>query len=316
MNTNELKPGERFFQEQRTLTFRKEPISYIHSGIIDANGEMWTTDELDEVNISQIYNQYREKYGIPFPQEMTALRAHYGLSAAKMSLILGFGTNQYRLYEDGEVPSISNARVITAARNSEVFLTFVDSARASLTEADYNKIVARIRKVGSYEISALPSIKNGYICFSREKIEEVVRYLLTKLGPVFVTKMNKLLFYSDFLHFRRYGVAITGMSYKAMQYGPVPFRWGDVYSRLKTIEMKEYVYPSGQSGILLDIRDSQEGLTLTESEQRVLDTVCELFANMSAGEISDVSHQERGWIENAPTSSDISFNYAFDLNYR
>ena len=114
MDNNKLLPGEKYFQEVRTITFRKEEFSYIHTGIIDEEGEMWTTTEMDEANIFQVYNQYRVKHGIPFPGEISGIREHYGLSAAKMAQILGFGINQYRMYEDGEVPSVSNARTIIA----------------------------------------------------------------------------------------------------------------------------------------------------------------------------------------------------------
>lgn len=32
--------------------------------------EEFTTAELDELNTNQLYNQYREKYSIPFPDEV------------------------------------------------------------------------------------------------------------------------------------------------------------------------------------------------------------------------------------------------------
>ena len=98
MESNKLSPGERYFQEVRTANFRKEEYSYIHTGIIDENGDQWTTTELDEANLFQVYNQYRVRHAIPFPDEICAIRRHYGLSAAMMSRILGFGINQYRMY--------------------------------------------------------------------------------------------------------------------------------------------------------------------------------------------------------------------------
>ena len=55
--------------------------------------ERFTTEELDNVNIKQVYNQYREKYNIPFPEQLIKARESYGLSAAKMAEVLGFGTN-------------------------------------------------------------------------------------------------------------------------------------------------------------------------------------------------------------------------------
>ena len=77
------------------------------------SGESFTTTELDVFNLNQVYNKYREKHNIPFPDQIMELRKKYKLSASVMSKILGFGINSYRNYENGEVPSISNANLIT-----------------------------------------------------------------------------------------------------------------------------------------------------------------------------------------------------------
>ncbi len=40
----------------------------------DITGEEFTTTEQDELWITQIHNQYREKYGIPYPDEILSMR--------------------------------------------------------------------------------------------------------------------------------------------------------------------------------------------------------------------------------------------------
>ena len=147
MKANELNSGERYFKEKRTATFRKEEYVYMHTGIIDQNGEMWTTTELDESNLKQVYNQYRIRHGIPFPEEIISLRKRYGLSAAKMSLILGFGINQYRLYEEGEMPSISNARVMMAIRDKKMFAAFLEASRNEMSFSEYDKIKTHLTEL-------------------------------------------------------------------------------------------------------------------------------------------------------------------------
>ncbi|MDE5881336.1 MAG: helix-turn-helix domain-containing protein [Muribaculaceae bacterium] len=77
-----------------------------------------------------MYNQYRVRHGIPFPDEIAGIREHYGLSAAKMAQILGLGINQCRMYENGEVPSVSNARTIIAAHEKDVFNTSRHASRS------------------------------------------------------------------------------------------------------------------------------------------------------------------------------------------
>ena len=315
MENNKLLPGEKYFQEVRTTTFRKEEYSYIHTGIIDADGEMWTTTEMDEANIFQVYNQYRVRHGIPFPDEISGLREHYGLSAAKMSQILGFGINQYRMYEDGEVPSVSNGRTIIAAREKDVFMSFVEASKSDMTEQEYQRIRKKVEAAdGDYKPIVLPSEYTGFRSLSTDKVANVVRLIISTIGSTFVTKMNKLLFYADFIHYKKHGYGITGITYKALPFGPVPEQWGTLYSSLSGINMEEYVYPSGQSGINLEAIENTDNI-LNESELSTVEKVCTLFSNMSAGEISQTSHLEKGWIENKDTRASISYQDAFALNY-
>lgn len=315
MENNKLLPGEKYFQEVRTTTFRKEEYSYIHTGIIDENGEMWTTTEMDEANIFQVYNQYRAKHGIPFPDEISGLREHYGLSAAKMSQILGFGINQYRMYEDGEVPSVSNARTIIAAREKDVCMSFVEASKSEMSEPEYQRIRKKVEGAnGDYKPIVQPSEYTGFRSLSTDKVANVVRLIISTIGSTFVTKMNKLLFYADFIHYKNHGYGITGITYKALPFGPIPEHWGTLYNSLPGIDMEEFVYPSGQSGIKLEAIENTDNI-LNESELSTIEKVCALFSNMSAGEISQISHLEKGWVENKDNRSAISYQDAFALNY-
>lgn len=94
----------------------------------------------------------------------------------------------------------------------------------------------------------------------------------------------------------------------------VPEHWGTLYSSLPGIDMEEFVYPSGQSGIKLEAITTGENV-LTESELSTIEVVCECFGKMNAGEISQTSHLEKGWIKNKDNRSAISYQDAFALNY-
>lgn len=316
MENNKLMPGEKYFQEVRTATFRKENFSYIHTGIVDDAGETWTTTELDEANVFQVYNQYRLKHGIPFPDEIVAIREHYGLSAAKMSQILGFGVNQYRMYEDGEVPSVSNARAIIAAREKDMFMSFVEASKTEMSTQEYLRIKKKVETAqGNYTPLGQPSEFTGFRSLSFDKVANAAHVFIKSIGPTFVTKMNKLLFYTDFIHYKRHGYGITGLAYKALPFGPVPDNWGVLYSSLPKIEMEEFVYPSGQSGVRLTATGDIDNM-LSDIELNTIKTVCELFSYMSAGEISQKSHLEKCWIDRQATRSTLTYQDAFMLNYR
>ena len=138
----------RVVYENDTWEFRGEKYPYVHVAFRDdETGNQFTTTESDTVCYAQVTNQYRAKYGVPYTDEIIALRERYGLSAIKMSVILGFGVNQYRLYEMGEVPSESNGKMILGAMNPRVFLDLVRSSRHKLSEKEYTRIVARAEEV-------------------------------------------------------------------------------------------------------------------------------------------------------------------------
>lgn len=300
--------------ETDTVEFRGEKFIYTHLAYrCEDSGEQFTTTELDAVNVNQVYNAYRERHGFPFPNEIAELRNYYGVSAAMMSDIMGFGVNQWRYYEADKVPSESNAKAILAIRNKSVFLDFLESSRGSIGDKTYNKIKERVSGLPEYIRPSKPSEHTGYVSFSAKKIAEAVKFFATRLGNVFVTKMNKLLFYTDFLKYKREGFGMTGLEYRAITYGPVPEKYGEVYSRAKGVEMEEYIYQNGTSGIILRAIEQPDMDVFSETEMEVLTEVCNRFANYSAGEISLQSHKEKGWKECINDRAVISYSYAFDI---
>lgn len=311
--------------ETRKATFRKEEYEYTHLAYrcVDT-GEQFTTTELDEFNVAQIYNSYRTEYGIPYPDEIKEIRNCYGLSALKMSKILGFGDNQYRLYENGEIPNVANGRVLKAIQSPRTFETFVDAAKNSMAENEYVKIKRRIEECESQ--SSLDNViygliygdnargrYNGYAMPSVGKLKNVLLFYIEKFKGVFVTQMNKLLFYTDFLSFREYGQAITGLSYKAIQFGPVPVRWDRVYSLIDDVSLVEFEVNSGYVGNKLMSEIPCDLSCFTDEQLAVLEKVYETFKNDSTTTISKKSHEETAWAENQGTHAPIDFMYAFSL---
>lgn len=139
--------------EETTSVFRGEKFSYTRYYYrCDDTGIAFTDAESDGWGLEQIYFQYREKYGIPTPDEIKTIREQYGLSATIMSKILGIGDNQYGLYENGEMPTKNIGRMIATIKKVDVFRMYVDMAKNQLTEKEYVKIV-RILEAWSCRLS-------------------------------------------------------------------------------------------------------------------------------------------------------------------
>ena len=143
-------------EEKATTIYRGEEFDYTRRYYrCDDTGIAFTDDETDAWSLEQIYSQYREKYGIPAPEEIKAIREQYGLSATTMSKILGIGDNQYGLYENGEMPTKNIGRMIATIKDKNIFSMYVDMAKNQFTEKENNRIREKVAKVfgtGSYYI--------------------------------------------------------------------------------------------------------------------------------------------------------------------
>ena len=143
-----LTGGEAVYQkEMRETEYRGEKFVYEHHNIRDLETDIeFTTNDMDFDNLERVYVQYRAKHGIPSPKELTETRERYGLSAAKMSEILGLGTNQYRLYEEGQMPSEAIGKILKSIQEPAVFLGYIEGCKNQMSPEDYEKLCLKINK--------------------------------------------------------------------------------------------------------------------------------------------------------------------------
>jgi len=319
-------------REPDTLTFRKEnfPIVY-HYYLCEDSGEHFTDEYLDTLNLKQVHNQYREKYGIPFPEEIRNIREQYGVSASKMSEILGLGVNTYRLYENGEMPTVANGRLILSVGDPEEFIRQVEASAHYLDEKEVEKFTAKALKLMQDKESSVygepakvelrqdaPNVYNGYRRLDLQRVAQVIAYLDIEVGELYKTKLNKLLFYTDFLAYKQIGNSLMGLQYRAIPFGPVPSEYERLFLRLQDegwLANEEKRSSGGQfydvyrAGIEFDNR------RFTAHEIEILDTIIALFKKKRTSEIVDLSHTEQAWVDNEGDRALINYQqYAFGLS--
>ncbi len=319
-------------KEERTMTFRKEEFTIVsHYYLCEDSNERFTTSEIDELDINQLHNQYREKYNIPFPDEIKSIREKYGLSAQKMAEALGFGVNIYRNYENGEVPNESNGKLIRLAADTESFQQLVKLS-GTIDKTTKEKILEKIDKIFFEEKhnkffvdlheyffgSQIPDEFSGYKTPSLEKFTEMVVYFSEYLQP-YKTKLNKLLFYADFSFFRDTGFSISGVRYAAIDLGPVPNNFETIFDFIennKHIQRERKEFDSGGWGEIFHLAQGRtfNASVFSKNEITTLQMVAEKFKTISAKEIKELSHKEKAWKENFERGKQlISYKYGFDL---
>ncbi len=307
------------------LKFRgdKFTISYNNYKCVDT-GKEFTNREIDELNMHLLHNTYRSKHNIPFPEEIKSIRKKYDVSQTKMALILGFGPNTYRNYENGDIPQLANAKLISLASKPEGFIDLVNEC-GELSDVQKRNLIKSAKK-NNPDIQTLdnwmfsnqePSELTGYRTPSLEKINAMVAFF-AQSENIFKVKMNKLLFYADFHHFKKYGESISGTSYQAIQMGPVPHRYGTIFevgaeTGAFSIELVQFEEREGERFIISSNNDVLN--VLSEREMSTLEFIKEFLGVFNTGKLIELSHEEDAWLANKDEQTIINYNYAFKLKY-
>lgn len=294
---------------------------------VDTNEE-FTDGELDEFNLEVIHNEFRIKEGIPLVHEIKGIRAKYGLSAAKMSRILGFGINTYSNYEKGEMPSVANGRIIAMCANPTYFKDYVvslsnlDADEKMKTLSLVNKCIEEVKPdVVQYRCFEKDlynweraNIYSGYSELSVPKAKEMVYYFSSLLKP-FTTKLNKLLFYADFLFFQKYKKSITGMNYIAIQKGPVPNKFDTLYDQARHIDKVLVKFDANVMGCRFEGKESHSFNRdlFSDEELEVIKMVGDRFTYTKTNDMVELSHLEPAWLDNIEEMSLIPYSYALTL---
>lgn len=133
---------------------------------------------------------------------------------------------------------------------------------------------------------------------SKALLRELIVYISQKCAedPTFcATKLNKILFYSDFFSFFRFGEPISGVEYQRIQYGPAPKHLVPVRDEMlgRDIAVQKTTFFSKQQHRCVALRDPD----LDKFKGRdiaLLDEVIEKLRGKTAKEVSEMSHQ-RAW---------------------
>ena len=133
----------------------------------------------------------------------------------------------------------------------------------------------------------------------------MIEYLTSKGLDVYKTSLNKLLFYADLTNYYLTGHGMSGAVYYNRRFGPVADPVESVLSELVTLQ-KINIDPRVHTLSAVEHPRSGE---LTDNERKVLDWIASSYGSMSAGEVSEYSHNEMAYKFTEPNEP-IAYAYA------
>lgn len=275
-------------------------------------------------NFAKMYGAYREAAGIPQPDEIVALRRRYGFSQRVFAAVLGIGVASVQRYEGGALPSESHAELLRRARDRRFLLERLRGAlrlsaqereralrtveQQATSRVDY--AVVRLDLLDCLPREVAP--ETGMRALDADRLREAVVYLAAHVGNLFVTKLNKVLFYLDFSAYRDEGVGFTGLRYARADYGPVPDQYDLVMAAL--VDGKALSYREQGDGRVVVAHRGADLSAFSPQEVARLDAVAS-FANgfSSCAELSAYAHEEEAWRE-TPSGALIGYGLARSLH--
>jgi hypothetical protein len=150
--------------------------------------------------------------------------------------------------------------------------------------------------------------------FDGTKFKELILYIARKCegDTAFgATKLNKVLFFSDFAAYRQLGMPITGARYQALRNGPAPRQLIPVRQEMERdgeiVELRRTYFGRLQKRLVAKREPNLR--PFTGSEIAIVDAVIEDFEALNATELSGLSHDFVGW-KYAALEEDIPYETA------
>ncbi len=318
--------------EKEVYNVRGEPIE-VEAEIVTCQkcGTKIFDEERDSRNLEKAYSHYRKKHNLLLPDEIRTIREKYSLSQRALSRLLGWGEITIHRYENGAIQdNVHNnfLRLIEDPQNMQKFFAANGNKLPSYTAARLKKRITSFLqedKEQAFQISLERLVSHqhmdltsGFKEYDLEKLKNVILYLVKRLDGVLKTKLNKLLWYCDFLHFKETSVSITGSQYVRLQYGPVPNNYDfitDMMHNEGLLDKMEVIF-NASAGIVGEeftaLAEPQENM-FSEKELQVMNFVTDKLRNYTSKRIMDKSHRETAY-KKCENGDIISYEYAKELS--
>lgn len=310
-------------------TYQGQEISYTAEyTYCPAADEYYATEQQLRTNDIAMKNAYRISLNRLTSSQIVAIRTLYEISQVDFARILSLGDKTIARYETFQVQTEAHdATLRKVARDPAWYLDLLKNAKDKITPANYEKSKSAALKVfaareDDYKRNALAAeqarhgesgMLHGFSSLNINKIIDAVNYIVVSLHPIsiYTVKLMKLLWYADFLSYKRFRHSITGLAYHILPMGAVPVGYKTMIE-LKGINYEEEQLPD-MAGNRFTSNDNAVFEHLTAEDKDVLDTVIQKFGHMQTKQLVDTMHKEKAYIE-TPERTVISYKYADQLS--
>jgi len=287
-------------------------------------GEKFEDPGSDQDPLEKAYKEYRRRRGMLQPEEIRSFRKRYGFTQRELTTLLGWGGATLSRYENGALQDETHEKILRLIMDPGNLAKVIERTPNALSDEKRSRLIKELlaeseeaytleriyeERFGNYEVDEL----SGYKKLDLDKLFNTILFFCKE--GVLKTKLNKLLFYADFKHFKEYTVSITGARYARVPFGPAPDKFAHYFATLADygqMHIEEVAFTDEIVGEKF-IADKKPDLSLfSDSELKIMLMVKEFFTNYNAKQITDFSHEEKGFQETL-NGKLISYTFAEEL---
>lgn len=317
----------KIISQKETYEVCKEPVEVDAQILVCAEcEEEFYCEELDNATLCKAYQEYRRRHKLLFPDEIQKIREQYGCSQRRFAKLLNWGDKTIHRYENGSIQDKAHNSLLLFLRDPKNMRVYLTENEVALEPGQKEKLLQTVEELerGNQNqedkefvrrfFGETPSIENGFKPFDYEKFCAMVLYFANKSAGLLKVKLLKLLNYSDMVFYQENGVSLSGARYVHLPYGPVPKHYDILFGMMAAdgiahIEVEfDHGYEKHQ---VIPDRGIPENV-LSEAELDVLERIYQKFADFGSVEISNYSHQEKGY-RATKQGEVIAYSYAKDI---
>ena len=288
------------------------------------------TDELLEIedfikqNSLAMKDAYRETVNLLTSEEIVAIRSKYNVSQKDFSKILDWGRATITRYENHQVQDRAHDDVLRKIDSDpKWFLQMLERSKDDLSVRAFGKYyeAASEQFNNTQNQYLMDSIHARYAGFHDEeitggvaldlnKVVEIINYYASKVSSLHKVKLMKMLWYGDYLNYKRNDRSITGLVYRSLPMGAVP-EGADQILNLDGIKYEEVHYD--HIGYRFYPVEDFVITSLTDNDIKTLDTVINEVGDLNSKEIIEKMHNEDAY-KLTGAKCVIPFTYAEKLS--
>ena len=157
------------------------------------------------------------------------------------------------------------------------------------------------------------------VTFNKTKYENAILYFTKHCNNKFLgqTKLNKLMYYLDFISYRDRGQSVTADNYVHKEYGPVPEKIDELLVSLtqegKLAVTYEYIRDDVYRSVFAKVTEPDMSV-FDPYEQKLLENICTEFISWSTDKIVSQTHLESPWFYSKPYEL-VDYDYAADIDF-